>query len=424
MKKDKIKRKIVLDSDFLLKIYAIVGAIVIWFILSITLFSSIDKTIYNVPVTINTETNSAKNFDLEIIDFDNETVDVKVSGKRYEIGDLKPEDLEATITVIGVTSAGEFPLDVVVRSKSGKDLDIVSVSRQTINVEFDKIMTKSFPISAEVPLYTVPTDYIQETPIANPSTVEITGSKQQIARIDRVVARTEDKETITSSVSIPISELMLYDIDNVKLDNSQFTFDTNKFSIDMKVNKVKELPFNVEIRNAPPNFDLSSLSFDYSQKIIKIAGEESTIDSMNAIHLDYIDLRNVSMYSTFDFNVILDTGITNLSDITQVNISVDSMNLAQKVFSITKDQIHVIGIPAQYDVAVQNVGIPNITLVGPENIISKITSEDIIAEVDLSKEEIIPNNYQMIAQIYCPNYDTIWSYGVKDVNITVSEKQE
>lgn len=422
MKKDIIKRKITLDSDFLLKIYAIIGAIVIWFIMSITLFDSIDRTIHDVPVTINTENNTAKNFGLQAINFEGKTVDVKVTGKRYEIGNLKPEDIEATITPITVTKAGNYPLVVNVKSKSGKKFEIVNISPQNIAVTFDKMITKTFPISAEAPYYSVPTDYIQESPVVNPSTVEITGSQQQIDRISRVVARTENDKTITSSISVPVSELILYDNDNVKLNASQFSFYTNNFSIDIKVNKVKELPFNIEIINAPPNFDLSSLKFNYSQSSIQIAGEELKIDNMSQIHLDYIDLRDVNTYYNRDFDVILDSDISNLSDITSVNISIDSTNLDKKSFSLSKDQIHVIGA-AQYDVSVQNEEIQDVTIIGPKDIIKRITPEDVIAEVDLSKEEIIPNNYIKGVQIYCPFITNVWSYGAKDITLTVSEKQ-
>lgn len=424
MKKNKKKQKASFDNDFLLRIYAIIGAVIIWFIMSITLYSSLNKTIRDVPVEIDEKGIAyAAQYGLESIDFKNVTVDVKVSGKRYEIGNLKPEDIKATVEVIGVTKAGDYPLKINISSKT-KDFEIVSVSKTEVNVTFDKMMTKEFVISAEAPFYTVPTDYIQESPVATPQTVEITGPQQQIERISRVVARTENKETITSSINIPISELILYDEDNVKLDTSKFSFSTNNFYIDMKVNKVKELPFNVEIQNAPPNFDLSSLNLEYSNNSIKIAGEESVVDTMNEIHLGYIDLRKLSLRSSFTFDVSLDPGISNLSDITKVNISLDTVDLLQKTFSISKEQIHIIGALPEYNIFIQNFGIQNIALVGPEEVISKITPEDIIAEVDLSNEGIIPNNYTRAAKIYCPNYNNVWAYGVYNVTLTVSEKQE
>lgn len=423
MKKDKTKRKIILDSDLLLKIYAIIGAIVIWFIMSITLYSSVNKTIYNVPVTINPEESYAKNYGLEPIDFEGETVNVKVSGKRYEIGNLKPDDIKATVAVIGVTTSGEHTLGINISPNTGKNFDVVSTSKSTVTVTFDKMMTKEFVISAEAPFYTVPTDYIQESPVANPQTVEITGPQQQIERISRVVARTENKESITSSISVNVPTLFLYNSDNIKLDTTKLKFSTNNFYVDMRVNKVKEVPFNFEIQYAPPNFDSSGLKFDYSQSYIQIAGEESVIDSINEINLGYVDLRNVNLDSKFDFDVSLDSGISNLSAISKVSISIDASKLSQKTFSISKDQIHVIGAPSQYDVSVQSVGIENVVLEGPSDIISKVNPEDVIAQVDLSKEEIIPNNYTKAVTIYCPNYNSVWSYGTKDVTLTVSEKK-
>ena len=52
MKKTKLKLFRGLNNDIALRIYAVILAIIIWFVMSVTLYPTVYKTIRNVPVTI------------------------------------------------------------------------------------------------------------------------------------------------------------------------------------------------------------------------------------------------------------------------------------------------------------------------------------------------------------------------------------
>lgn len=411
-----------LDNDIVLRIYAVILAIAIWFIMSITLFPTITVTIKNIPITIPTQNSTAASYNLEPISFKEQYANVKIKGKRYEIGNLKASDLKAeAVALTSINKSGEYTLQVKVTAKDGTDFEVLSIDPSSVNVKFDTIIEKEFIVEAQAPYVLTPAGYLIETPTAIPETITVKGPQQQVDRIDKVVIRADYSDELTASKSINDTKILLYD-DDILLDNSIFTFSTDNFSINVPVFMTKDLPFTVQLQNTPPNFDTSILKFIYSNDTIKVAGSTWTLENMDEIPLGYIDIREIGLDSYFDFDVSLPDGFRNLSDINSVTVKLDTENLATKTISLTKNQIHVLNTPSEYDVNVINVGISNVTIVGPKQIIEHITAEDIIAEVDLTNQEVNEKTYSKPVKIYCPQNNQIWALDKINVGLEFKHK--
>jgi len=80
MKKTKLKLFRGLNNDIALRIYAVILAIIIWFVMSVTLYPTVYKTIRNVPVTIDTTGTNAADYMLKPINAKNNS-----KHKRHEI---------------------------------------------------------------------------------------------------------------------------------------------------------------------------------------------------------------------------------------------------------------------------------------------------------------------------------------------------
>ncbi len=411
------------SNDFILRIYAVVLAVLIWFIMSITLFPEMYKTIENVPVSISISGTDAERNGFSPINFSGTTVDVQIKGKRYEIGNYKKDDLHAEVIVTGITKSGEFDLNIRVVPKDNNNCDVVSVSPSTVKVKFDSyIYDKEFQIIPEAPNIKAANGFIMESLICQPSTVKISGAKSDIQRIDKVVVRTNSESVLSESQSLLGTELILYDGDTV-LDKQAFTFNTDNFSVEVPIYMKKTLPFTVGFQNYPRNFNLSSLKYTLSYDSINIAAPKSYLENRDEYHLGYIDLSKTDLNNySFDFPINLDTGYRNLSGFDTVTITLDTSELASKNVSIVNSQIHVINSPSRFDVKVQTIGISNIKLIGPSEIISQIAAGDVIAEVDLLGVNVSESTYSVPVKIYCPEYDTVWSFDTYNVAIQVTEK--
>jgi len=421
MKKIKLKFLRAPENDIALRIYAVILAILIWFVMSITLYPTIYRTIENVPVSIDIKGTIAEDYSLSAANFKSQKVSVRIKGMRYEIGNYTAEDLKATLVVNGVNKAGEYELDVKVEAKTGENFDVISISPSKIKVKFDSIIEKEFATTPEAPNVKASSGYIMETPICVPSTVKISGPKQDIERITKVVVRTDAPAELTESQSIADTNLILYAGDTI-LDDSFFTIINDKISIEVPIYMKKTLPFKLEIQNYPRNFDLSSLKYTLTPSTIEIAAPNALIENLGEIHLGYLDLRKIDLDSMNEIAVTLESGYKNLSGFERVIAKFNTENYSSKLISIGKSQIHVINAPLKYEASVQTTGISNIKIIGPKEIIDKITSDDIIAEVDLLHSDINEATYNAPISIYSPAYNTVWAYGSYNVSLGLTQK--
>ena len=115
VKKNKKKRSNTI-SDFGLKILAVVIAVISWFVLSITQYPTISKTITNVPVTFSMAGTKAEEKGLSALNYKDITVDVEIKGMNYEIGGYTSADLIANVNLDNVTKEGKYDLDIDVKS--------------------------------------------------------------------------------------------------------------------------------------------------------------------------------------------------------------------------------------------------------------------------------------------------------------------
>ena len=141
-----------LGSDLGQRILAIVLAIIIWLILSITQYPTISKTVANVPVDFTLSGTIAEEKGLSALNFKDMNVDVVIEGMNYEIGGYTKNDLTATVDVSSVTKKGTYKLDIDVKSTHSSDkVSILSISPETVEVQFDAITSKEFDLTPSAP---------------------------------------------------------------------------------------------------------------------------------------------------------------------------------------------------------------------------------------------------------------------------------
>lgn len=132
------------ESDFVLRILAVVIAIIIWVVLSITQYPTTTIQIANVPVVFALDGTKANDKSLSPINLPNNlTVNVEIKGMKYEIGGYTEKDLIATVNLDPVTNEGTYSLDINVESTHSSDqCTIVSVSPATMVFHLKKSAAK------------------------------------------------------------------------------------------------------------------------------------------------------------------------------------------------------------------------------------------------------------------------------------------
>lgn len=406
-------------------IYSVVISVLIWVIISINVYPSTSQTLKNIPVTLNIEGTSAEANNLQVVSLDTETVDVMIQGERTDIGDLKASQLEANVIVDNVTSAGEYMLELEILRKDGEKsaFTVEKMTPSYVNVTFDEYATKEVEVQADTPNISVASGYYKDSVVCTPATVEISGPKNQVDDITKLVVSVDDEMKLDNYYTAYSSDWKLYS-DSGIVDDKSIKVDETEFKIDIPVYMKKELELTYTLQNVPSYFDESSIEFELSPSSIVVTSPNKALLEQTTWHIGYIDLRNVTADSTFTFELELPSGYQNLSGDTTVTAKLKSDNLETKTFA-NMSNISIINAPSQYNISLMTKSISPV-LIGPAEDIEKITDLDIVLEIDVST--ILPlqsgEEYSVNVNVLTPNYDHVWTLGTYIAVIQVEDAAE
>lgn len=424
MKIDLSKLKTSLSKSLTTKpaliIYSVLSAIILWFVISITIYPSTPKTLNNIPVEIDITGTSAEDNGLSVISSDVQTVNVTIKGNRSSIGSLSEDDLIAKAVVENVNSAGEKELKInVISKKSDVKFEVTNTSPATLNVMFDKIDTREFEVTAEAPnikaaenLYMDKNDFK-----CDPETIEISGPSKQLDNIDKVVAIVEDKQELDTAYSFHSSDIALYDKSESKIDTKNITYSTNDIKVNIPVYMPKDLDLSYDLRFAPSTFDANSLALEMNVDSISLASPNTELDKIDTWSIGSIPLYDIDMDFNKTFALEIPKNYKDLSNISSVTVKLNTDNLAKK--TVTVNDISIVNQPSDYDCKVNSYGLV-FDIIGPEEDIEEITEKDIIVSVDLLKYTIQSDSFTADATISFPNYNKVWAVGLQKVSITAT----
>ena len=410
------KFKNILRKNTKEKIYALLLAVVIWIFVTLSIYPNTTITVRNIDVSINVSDTYVNEMGLNVVSGNGQTVTAKISGNRTQIGSLKASDFKAEVSLDGIQAAAEYQLDVIVTPVNPDiDCEIVSVSPSKISVKFDNVVSKTFDVEAQTSAI-IPENYVMGTLECSPKTIKVTGSQQQIEKIDRCIAfATTGSITETTSID---ADLMLYDAENNVINADKLAFSTTDVAVTIPVYQKKTVPFDLVYRNIPKDFDISQLEYTLSSENIEIAATSEIISKTDKISLSYIDFRNINLDSTFSLDVDLPSGIQNISGIETVEVSFLTDKYISKTFSLS--DISVLNSPSGYNINLLTSYIPRVTIIGPDDVLDALTANDIVAQIDLSSETVTQGTKEVDVNIYIPNKGPVWATGEYKATITAT----
>lgn len=429
MEKVKLKRTPKKRSaDFGLRILALIIAVIVWLILSITEYPTINKTITKVPVTFSLDGTAAEERGLQALGYQDITVDVEIKGMNYEIGSYSANDLVASVNLDSVTKEGTYPLDIDVRSAHSADrVTIVSVSPDTVEVSFVHISSGVFTVTPSAPNISAEQGKTLRDITVSPSEISIEGSDSELKKISRVDAVIDATGVLSEETTYTTDKIVFFDADGNQLDSSKYKIlDAKSFDVAFDVYKKKTVDLTVEFTDLPPGFRASSLPYVLS---------ESQINVITPV-LDDLDVQTVSLATisandiTEDYSVELDVnsrlaaGEINQSGIDTVTLTFDFSNYAAKMFTVPASAIQIQNVPEGKKVTVETKQLSSIMMFGPVSIINDLSLSDIAAVIDLSDNTAASGSMSHEVMIYSPGNDSVWCLREQSVQIEISDKQE
>lgn len=427
------------QNNLSLAIYSVILAILVWFVISMTFYPSVPKTIQNVKLNIDISGTAAAESGLSIISCDVDTVDVKIRGSRTQVGNMNSDSLVAYFDADNITSTGKKTLTIKIKGSSGINYEVDSISPATATVVFDKYDTREFPIKPKTPNVSFAEGKMRDDEefVCEPDVITITGPSAQLDKIDKnngCFAVSSKREVLDASYTVPSDTIELYSEDGSKLDQSMMTFNKTSFLIKVPVLTQKTVDLTVSITNQPSNFNTDWLleRMTLSNDSIMIASGSTQTDLPDTLEIGSVKLSDVILdYSaTFDVGKVLDSaGLKNISSVGSVTVNFDSSGLVSREFIINQENINIRNKPSSdyvYEVASNSL---RITVIGPEDVVSKLTANDFNVVTDLLGSDISAGSESGVSQfsndvtISCPDYDNVWSITKSKVLIKRTVKE-
>ena len=405
------------NNNRFVAVLSVVLAAIAWFAIYLQNTPNSNATITNVPVTISYENSMAQDLGLEIIGEQQMTVDVNVTGARYAVRSLDADDFTARISLSSVTRAGTYTLSIqVMRNEVSDEYAITSWTPEEVQLTFDQIVTRTFPIEGSAPGLTAAEGYLMETPYADIDYVTVTGPQAEVDRISRCAVNLSAEQTLSETLTTT-GTLAFYDEAGTAIESGNLEYDHETVTVTIPIYKTRTLDLQVEFVNVPRGFPIEQLGYTLSRDTILVASPSETIDNIDAITVGPVDFREIDIGTEITLDITLNAGLKNVENVDSVTVTFPSYGLTSRTMEMNRDNFVIENLPSGYTVDVLSTGLENIRIVGDSSIVADLTAEDLVGTIDLSQYSISRGQYTVSVKIYVQGRVLAWAVGSYTVEI-------
>jgi len=304
----------VLRSNLLLKIMALLFAVILWSYVLAEIDPMRVRWIPDAKVQYdNLDELQAKGLCISgsLSDVVN-TADVRVEVKQSELKYLTNESsVKAHIDLSAVNGPGERTLKVTATTEHGQWLE---VSPSTVKLYIDKYETRTVPVDVNVS-GSVPYGYYAGTPEITPGVVTISGASVDVEKVARAVCTVDLNGMMEGyNMSVPV---LLLDADGNEVDGTLFEEGQPSVIVDIKVLATKTVP--VDVNSAIMGQDELAAGYEIASisavpEAVLIAGSAEEISGISSIGLTPYSVSGASTSVAVLLDYQVPNGVTVLTE--------------------------------------------------------------------------------------------------------------
>jgi len=406
-----------LKSNWLLKIMALLFAIILWsYVLGVT-NPVRERVIEDVTVRYtNVEDLETKGLTIsgslsEILD----SVNVRVAVNQSDLKYLNNKNIFAYIDLSAINGVGEHTINITASSSYG---EVISISPSEVTLFIDNLVSRTIPVTVQT-TGSVAAGYFANDPIITPGVVPIDGARVDVEKVVSSVCYI-DLDGLSEGFSKSV-EVVLLDIDGNALDHNLFKGSVPSVIVDLSILAMKTVPIDTSgmllgVDELAPGYELSDITIE--PQSVEILGEKSVLDAISSIELmsfsvsgAYEDIVTLLSYKLPDGVSLLGEGqvqvYISVKEIIEVkeyeNITIQAKNL-QSGMSATFEQTSL-----------------DVTVIAGINQLALLFKEDIVPYVDLDGLDI--GTYTIIVKFDMPEgfLDENVSSATTQVTVTISK---
>lgn len=428
VKKDKKTRKSKITLNMLFKnnkflfAFSFLMACILWLFFSQNSGVESTASISDIPISIQLS-DQAKKDGLVIFTGADTKATVQISGNRLTLGTVTKEDIQVVAEQAANTilTPNTYSLELTAKNNSVKTFKIESVSPQFASVYVDRYSQKTLEIKDKIE-YKVDPTYYAASPILSANKITVSGPQTEVLKVASAEVVGTVDGVLTSTYKNDY-KVILYDAAGGEIKNELITTSADSVTVTISVLPKKNLPLEATFTNVPAGFNTDNFA-NMVPKEITIAGPENTIGRMDSVELEPIDFSEISpTNTTFTREVALPNGCKNISNITQVTVTLDLSGYSTVRQTVNKFNFK--NLPSGYT-ATPTTSAIDVTIVGPENVIEDLASSDLTAVIDLkSLGQDFVGSTEVPVTIEVTGVKNCWAYSqIKyTANITVSKNE-
>jgi YbbR domain-containing protein len=404
-----------MDNPWFIKVVALV--------LAVLLFGSVPKNDPDKPGDVNVPSDEkvetvedvpvkrVYDTDTLVVSGVPETVTVTLQGPKNLVQQAKT--LRNFEVFVDLTDAELGNQRVPITIKDVSDRLTVTIEPGYANVSIQEKVTKEFRVEAEFSGNIVEEGYIAEKPEVKPNKVQITGAKDVVDKITYVKATVNSSGKVSETITREASVLVL-DKDMNKL-NVVVEPQVVEVTIPIKSSS-KKVPIDIVRKGTPPS-GVTIDSITLETKEAEIVADPSVLENFDNVRVE-VDVSKIDEDTEITLPVIIGEGIVKVSPET-VKVAVKVTKASEKSISNVPIEIDGMGEGYEVDFLDPANGQTNLTVSGPSEIVSALSSDDFKILIDVS--ELDEGNHEVDMKVTAPQNIT-WKLAKEKASISVAKK--
>lgn len=413
-------RRLIYNDKYLI-IVSLLLAVVIWIATSLNAGTTETKVIkMDVPIKLGDEISEQLGMQYYSLQ-DNIEISVTISGAKYVIGQVTPNDLSVTFDTSAVNRTGAQTIPILVNNSSRHlDFDVEGTYPSSIEGFFDVNASKVMNVELDFDKDNIASGYVFGEPVLSEDKIVVSGPKTYIDRIEKAKVSVvfDDNEKLTDIYKDTcdiefIGTGIEHSYFNVTLRTDTKT-PLKNISVTIPVLKQTTLPVGIDFVDRPSGLSDNDIKVTYTQNNVD-AGVLNSADISSAIigSVNFNTLYLGSQTRTFDVTNL--NGITILDNTTNIGATITiTGDYKKKNISISPEDIIVEGLPEGAKADVKSISTSTLSIYAPSNAI--INTKSITLKCDVSEKKK-SNEYPISITI---DNDSSWVYGSYNANIEIN----
>lgn len=401
--------------DLAHKLIAILMAIALWFIVVANNDDLMrTNTIANIPITYTNEDVLEDDYGLRLIEGQDQTVTVKVTGPYASLSSLTTNDIQVRVNLANFQKPGTYTINtssqstnctLIVNSSSVRESEISTPN--SFQIVIDEVITKEVPVTIQVD-GTPSTGYMYDDPEGEQDSVSVTGPKTVVNQIRKATAvvPAEDSTGLTKTTSV-LASFTFLDEKNQPVDQTHLTSEPNDYSVTIPVYAVAKLPLTINLISSD-TVDKNSVKATIDPQEIAVYGAEEVISKLTAISLGDLQLSTVSLDEDDPITIPIElpAGVTRVQgEATSAKVTIQAVGMSTREMPVTRITLQNSGSDPNLTATLRTTSV-NIRIQAETATLANLTADAFHVIAVFNADELGPGIHEVPIEVQCEQLES------------------